>query len=95
MTLEFPDQRIRVDSTTIEVRIFGRDAETDDYVECRVTHRALIDRCGACGQTDPELRRAFKDHRTQIEDVCRRKYAAGKVEVLEDRIVVRLGSADL
>ncbi len=95
MTLAFPDPPRGVDPTTIEVRLFGRDTETRDYVECRVTHKALMEHCGACGETDQELLRAFEEHRTQIEDACRRKYAAGRVEDLEDRIVVRLGSADL
>ena len=58
MTLAFPDPPPGVDPTTIEVRLFGRDTETSDYVECRVTHKALIERCGARGQTDDELLRA-------------------------------------
>lgn len=95
MTLAFPDPASGVDPTMIEVRLFGRDTESSDYVECRVTHKALIERCGARGQTDDELLRAFNEHRAEIEDACRRKYAAGQVEHAPDRIVVRLRSADL
>ena len=95
MTLAFPDSPPGVDPTTIEVRHFGRDTETGDDVECRVTHKALMDRCGARGQTDDELRRAFNEHSAEIEDACRRKFAAGQVEHAPDRIIVRLAGADL
>lgn len=95
MTLAFPDPPRGVDPTTIEVRLFGRDTETSDYVECRVSHKALIERCGARGQTDDELLRAFNEHRAEIEDACRRKFAAGQVEHAPDRIIVRLAGADL
>ncbi len=54
-----------------------------------------MDRCDARGQTDDELLRAFKEHRAEIEDACRRKYAAGQVEDAPDRIIVRLAGADL
>ncbi len=91
----FPDTPKGVDSATVTLWLQGQDTETKRYVDCHLTAKALMDHCGARGQTDDELLRAFEDHRTQIEDACRRKYAAGRVEDLEDRIVVRLESADL
>ena len=95
MPLRFPAPPRGVNSTTIEVMLFGRDTETGEDVECRVTHKALMDRCGARGQTDSELLRAFGEHRAKIEDAARRKYAAGKITRKPDRIVVRLGHEDI
>ncbi len=95
MPLKFPAPPRGVNSTTIEVMLFGRDSETGEEVECRVTHKALMDRCGARGQTDSELLRAFGEHRAKIEDAARRKYAAGNITRESDRTVVRLGHEDI
>jgi len=95
MSLTFPAPPTGVDPTTIQVVLFGRDAERGEDVECRISHNALMDRCGACGQTDSELLRAFNEHREMIEKAANHKYAAGQVEHLDDRIVVYLESTDL
>jgi len=95
MPLRFPAPPTGVNPTTIEVMLFGCDTETGEDVECRVTHKALMDRCGARGQTDSELLRAFGEHRAKIEDAARRKYAAGKITRESDRTVVRLGHEDI
>ncbi len=95
MTLTFEQEPSGVDPSSLEVRLFGKDTKTGDYVECRVTHKTLMDRCGATGQKPDELLRAFKDHRAKIEDAARRKYGTGQIERLSDRIVVRVGASDL
>ncbi len=91
----FPETPKGVCSSTTDLPMQGKDTETGEYVECRVTAKALVDRCGARGPTDEELLRSFKEHRARIEDTRRRKYAADKVEREPDRIVVRLDVADL
>ncbi len=96
MTLMFfPDTPKSVDSATVTLWLQGQDTETKRYVDCRLTAKALMDHCGARGQTDDELLRAFNEHRAEIENACRRKYAAGQVEHAPDRIIVRLAGADL
>ncbi len=92
--LEFPAPPSGVDPATIEVRLFGRDTKTDEYVECRVGHKALMDHCGASGTKDAELLRAFAESRQKIESAAMRKYSAGKFERKPDRILVRLQSED-
>ena len=92
--LIFPGPPSGVDPYTIQIRHFGRDPETDDYVECRVTARAMLDRWNARGQTSEELLRAFNANCSEIEDAARRKYAAGDVVREPDRVNVHLDTQD-
>ena len=85
MTLEFFSDTPRgVEARTICLPLQGQDTNTGRYVECRVTHNALMEHCGARGQTDLELMRAFNQHREKIEEVARRKYNDGPVEGAPD-----------
>ncbi len=95
MKLVFPDPPTGVDPGRIEVMLFGRDTETGDDVECRVTAKALMKSCGARGQTDEELLRAFDEYRPKIEEAAQRKHEAGKIKQEFDRIVIRLDQEDL
>ena len=79
----------------LAVWLQGRDEAVDCYVDCRVTHKALIDCCGARGIANDELLRAFEAHRERIETVAKRKYEDGRVEGLPDRVVVWIDVSDL
>lgn len=79
----------------LAVWLQSRDEAANCYVDCRVTHKALRDRCGARGIARNELLRAFETHRERIEMTAKREYEAGRIEHLSDRIVVWLEVADL
>lgn len=94
MTLTFPETPARVDYDRIGVLLMC-NTDSGDHVECRVTALALKMCCGAQATLDDEEQlRAFEQHREKIEAAWRRKYTAGQVERLDDRIVVHLGVAD-
>ena len=93
MAIEFFNALPNVDPKTIEVVFFGTDHI--QYVEARVSHKTMRYCCGANGQTDGELIKAFSSHRERIEAAVRAKYAARDVKYLQDRILVRLSDADL
>ncbi len=78
----------------LAVWLQGRDTDTGANVDCRVISTVLTQHCGAGGLENQELLRAFNEHRARIEKLAQREYAAGKVERLNDRIVVWLHSAD-
>ncbi len=79
----------------LTVWLQGRDEAANCYVDCRVPYKVLKDCCGARGIANNELLRAFEAHRERIEKAAKRKYEAGRVEYLSDRVVVWLEVADL
>lgn len=79
----------------LAVWLQGRDEAANCYVDCRVTHKALRECCGARGIANDELLRAFEAHRERIETVAKRKYEDGRVERLPDRVVVWIDVSDL
>ena len=96
MTLTFPKPPfVKEPEGRPEVWLQGRDTKTKDDVEIRVAQPALRQRCGAKGLTNRALLDAFEKHRETIVKAVDRKYAAGRTERLDDRIVVRLDIADL
>ncbi len=95
MALVFHDTPFVKDRPRLAVWLQGRDEAADCDVDCRVTHKALNDCCGAQGIADDKLLGAFEAHRERIETAAKRKYATGYVEHLKDRKVVWLEVADL
>ena len=95
MALVFSGTPIVKEEPQLAVWLQGRDEAADCYVDCRVTHQAMTDCCGAKGLKYAELLRAFEKHREQIETAAKRKYDAGHVEHLSDRVVVWLKVTDL
>ncbi len=95
MALVFHGTPFVKDRPRLAVWLQGRDEAADCYVDCRVTHKALNDCCGAKGIADDKLLGAFEAHRERIEMAAKRKYEAGRVERLSDRAVVWLEVADL
>ena len=95
MTLVFHGNPFVMDRPRLAVWLQGRDEAADCDVDCRVTHKALIDCCGAQGIATDKLVGAFEAHRERIETAAVRKYEAGHVQHLEDREVVWLEVADL
>jgi len=93
MPLVFPKTPF-VKELPLAVWLQCRDTDTRDYVDCRVISTVLTQHCGAGGLENQELLRAFDEHRARIENMAQRKYAAGEVERVNDRIVVWLHSAD-
>lgn len=83
-----------IDSKTLEVPCFGKDLETNEDIECRVSHRLLINRFSADDATRVELLRAFSDGRDILEDIAERKYMAGRYRRTDDHILIRLDSED-
>ncbi len=95
MALVFHGTPFVKDRPRLAVWLQGRDEAADCYVDCRVTHKALNDCCGAKGIADDKLLGAFGAHRERIEMAAKRKYEAGRVERLSDRAVLWLEVADL
>ncbi len=95
MALVFHGTPFVKDRPRLAVWLEGRDEAADCYVDCRVTHKVLIDCCGATGIADDKLLGAFEAHRKRIEMAAKQKYEAGRVERLSDRAVVWLEVADL
>ena len=93
MPMVFPNPPF-VKESPLAVWLQGRDTDTGDNVDCCVISTALTRHCGARGLTNQELLRAFNEHRARIENTAQRKYAAGQVERLQDRIVVWLDRGD-
>lgn len=83
------------DDRLIAVWLQGRDEKTDTHVDIRVLSTALNQRCGAEGLAPDKLVHAFENHQEKIVAVATRKYEAGQVEHLQDRIVVYMGVDDL
>jgi len=95
MTLVFDGTPFVKEEPRLAVWLQGRDEAANCYVDCRVTHKALRDCCGARGIAGDELLRAFEAHRERIEMAANRNYEAGRVEHLSDRAVVWLEVTDL
>jgi hypothetical protein len=93
MPLVFPNPPFVPKEPPLDVWLQGRDTDTGDNVDCRVNYLVLTQHFGAGGVTNQELLRAFNEHRAKIENIAQRKYAAGNVERLSDRIVVWVDSA--
>lgn len=94
MDWEIHEDSLRIDRDTIEVVLQGRDGKSGDYWEIRVAAAAMEDRCGAEGQENPELRRAFKEYREKILNVAYQKHRAGQSRRLNDRILIPLDKED-
>ncbi len=94
MALVFHGAAFVKEEPRLAVWLQGRDEAADCYVECRVTHKALNDFCGAGGIANDTLLRAFEAHRERIEMTAKREYEAGRVERLSDRVVVWLEVVD-
>ena len=95
MTLVFDGKPFVKEEPRLAAWLQGRDEAADCYVDCRVTHKALRECCGAKGIAGGELLRAFDVHRERIEKAANRKYEAEHIERLPDRVVVWLEVADL
>ena len=95
MALEFSaDTPKGVDPKTLEVSHFGKDTKTGDYIECRITHQALMECFGADGTKPAKLLHAFEKNRQRIEEAAQRKYDLGKFQQKSDRILLRLRPQD-
>ncbi len=94
MLLIFPYRPFVAEEPPLAVWLQGVDTDTGGNVDCRVISTVLTQHCGAGGVTNQDLLRAFNEHRARIENMAQRKYDAGQVERLNDRIVVWLHSAD-
>ncbi len=95
MALVFSDSPFVKDESPkgfLAVWLQGQDSSTD--VDCRVIATALTQRCGADGLTNPELLRAFNEHRQEIEAIAIRKYAKQQTELRSDRVIVWIGPDD-
>ena len=94
MPLVFPNPPFVAKEPPLAVWLQCCDTDTRDNLDCRVISTVLTQHCGAGGLENQELLRAFNEHRARIENMAQRKYAAGEVERVNDRIVVWLHSAD-
>ena len=94
MSVEFTSKPMVKESPIIAVCVWGRDSETEDYVEYRVTHAALRTRDANVGFQYENMISVHNDHVDEFEQAARRKYAAGQVKHEHDLIVVWLDKAD-
>ena len=92
MALNFYADPPRIVLDTLEVPFFGQDGE--EYVECRVSHSALMACFDAKGIAGDKLFPVFEKNRERIEEAARRKYDAGNFERKDDRILLQLGLED-
>ncbi len=94
MALEFEDAPRGVAGNPVSVVIAAKDTDSDEHVECRITHYVLVHKYGAQGIAPDKLRGAFNDNREEILEVVQRKYEQGQVERTANGLILILRLAD-
>ena len=88
--IDFPDKAVTYDELRDVVLFLARAAHDD--VTCAISGEALEDRFDAKGTGRRARLAAFQAHRTEIEDLARRKLAARRLEP-DGSILVRAADA--